>query len=397
MAACRLSLRLRTLISCLRFAEPAEDFLNPWPKGEVLTNLSPARTRALHEAAGRLVDVAKHGSLSTAPRRPASRRPADDLAQVGPDLEKAVGTTFEELTCIFVLDGLKGFGPQKFKTLEERQITPEAAIRNPDSLPISGKTGDELKRLLAAVTPGDLEVARERAARQLVAARDLGATVLTYRHRLYPINVYNSNNAIPVLYVRGDLAALEQYLAVACVGSREIRPPYEGLQRAFAQHVVSRGGTVVSGFALGADTVAHSGAIDAEGRTLCVLPSGLDRPFPPENKQLYQDLLKVPGVAFISEFPIGTGASAMTLRKRNKLIVAAAGGVLVGQSSYKGGAMNAFRFAIEQHKPVATFASDGTASTTGNDQIATEARVATVAFPLDAGPETWDTWLSQLS
>lgn len=375
----------------------AEELLNPWPKGQSLEQLSPTRGKAVQEAAARLVELAKGGKTSRPSPRAGARRPEADLEMINSSLEKSVGISLQQLTYIFVLDGLKGFGPQKFKTLDERQVSPEAAVREPDRLPIPGKIGDELRKSLAALTPGDLDLARQRAARQLVAAHDLGARILTYNNRLYPRNVYESNNAIPVLYVRGDISALENAWAVACVGSRDIREPFEGLQSAFAQHAASRGATVVSGFALGADTVAHMGAVDARGKTLCIMPSGLDRPFPPENKVLYQDLLNVPGVAFVSEFPTGTGASAMTLRKRNKLIVAAARGVLVGQSSSKGGAMNAFRFALEQHKPVATFASDGTAATTGNHQIENEVKIPTVAFPVDAGPGAWDRWLSQLS
>ncbi len=86
----------------------------------------------------------------------------------------------------------------------------------------------------------------------------------------------------------------------------------------------------------------------------------------------------------------------MTLRKRNKLIVAAARGVLIGQSSVTGGAMNAYRFAIEQRKPVATFAADGAADAEGNRQIESEHKVPTVAFPTTSTSDRWDEWLSKL-
>jgi predicted Rossmann fold nucleotide-binding protein DprA/Smf involved in DNA uptake len=78
------------------------------------------------------------------------------------------------------------------------------------------------------------------------------------------------------------------------------------------------------------------------------MPGGLDRPFPPENRSLWEDFLSYPGAAFVSEFPFGTRASSLTLRKRNKLIVAFARAVLVSQSSADGGAMNAYRFAAER-------------------------------------------------
>ena len=100
------------------------------------------------------------------------------------------------------------------------------------------------------------------------------------------------------------------------------------------------------------------------------MPSGLDRPFPPENRAFWRDLMSYPKAALVSEFPFGTSASALTLRKRNKLIVAFGRGVLMSQSSDKGGAMNAYRFAIEQKKPIATFRADNEPDTTGNLFIA---------------------------
>jgi len=99
----------------------------------------------------------------------------------------------------------------------------------------------------------------------------------------------------------------------------------------------------------------------------------------------------------ISELPFGTSASSMNLRKRNKLIVASAQAVLVSQSSQKGGAMNAFRFAVEQHKPVATFEWDQTVSTSGNRMIAEERRVPTRVLTLSEDQESWNRWLAELS
>ena len=170
----------------------------------------------------------------------------------------------------------------------------------------------------------------------------------------------------------------------------------------------------MSGFALGADSIGHRGAVEAAGATTLVMPCGLDRPFPPENRQLFTELLHYPHAAVVSEFPFGTGASSLTLRKRNKLIVALALGVMLSQSSAKGGAMNAYRFAIEQRKPVATFSPDGMERTSGNALIQTGAIDAPgsvgnpqffdpvfedrAVFRAD-GPdvEAWDAWLHRVS
>lgn len=319
-----------------------------------------------------------------------------DLEQINPDAENRVGIPLDDLADLFTLDGIKGFGPQKFKQLLDAGIDARDAISGPRGLPLAGKTGAILREALSAVTAEDTMVARQRAARQIAVANEHNATILTHKHPAYPVNVLQSNNAVPVLYARGDISVLHASRTVACVGSRDIRSPYRELQKRFAGFAAGSGVVVVSGFALGADTIAHEAAVEAGGGTICVMPGGLDRPFPPENKSLFADFLGRPGVVFISEFPFGTGANAMNLRKRNKLIVAAARGVLVGQSSVKGGAMNAYRFGMEQRKPIATFEPDASADTSGNYEIGRSQKAATRTFPMTPNQSKWESWLSQL-
>ena len=182
---------------------------------------------------------------------------------------------------------------------------------------------------------------------------------------------------------------------VAVVGSRNTRELYAGAVRRFAGMAGHDGVGVVSGFAMGADSMGHRAAVEAGGRTVCVMPCGLDKVFPPENRGLWEDLLVHPNAVFVSEFGFGQRASSLLLRKRNKLIVAFAQGVLVAQSSLKGGAMNAYRFGREQKKPVATFRTDGTEETSGNELIEGDDRTGGLAFEL-ADRQWGYEWLQQL-
>ena len=258
---------------------------------------------------------------------------------------------------------------KKFKEMYASGIRAVDAVHGREELPTAGKRGDNLRAQLAKDVQSLLPVCRSRAARQLHAAKSLGAAIVTYQHPAYPKNVYASNNPVPLLYARGVLDVLKDRRVVACVGSRQIRSPYDELHRAFARAACDEEFAISSGFALGADSIGHRAALEAGGRTICVMPCGLDRPFPPENRGLWDELLKDHGGVFISEFPFGTRASSLTLRRRNKLIVAAALGVLVSQTSTTGGAMNAYRFALEQRKPIATFAADGKPDTSGNSAM----------------------------
>lgn len=306
--------------------------------------------------------------------------------------------TLEHLSHLYILDSLKGLGPQKAKLLFKAEVPLSEVIADPRLLAIPGKTGEGLREQLRSVSEATRTECFKRAEKQIKTAESVGASILTYASAFYPWTVFDSNNPIPVLYVRGSRSLLTADKTVACVGSRNIRDPYTDLLAAFATNAVATGFTVVSGFALGADTVGHRTAVESGGRTICVMPSGLDRPFPPENRTLWQKFLEGDQAVFVSEFAFGTSANALNLRKRNKLIVAFAQGVMVGQSAVDGGAMNAYRFALEQKKPVATFADDNTSDTSGNKLIATSDEGQGTAFNLnEKDPEGYTQWLHRLS
>lgn len=304
--------------------------------------------------------------------------------------------SINELSDIYALEAIKGFGPQKFKELHVDGLSPSDLLSSSREFQRFGKRGQDFAQQLAANGPSGREEARERAIKQRRSAEAHGGFILTYRDPNYPALLFESNLPVPALYVRGDLSALKPRNAVACVGSRNIRPPYDEAHNAFARQAIEAGWVIVSGFATGADIIGHLAAEKDNGLTIAVMPSGLDRPFPPEHKDIWRRFLEQTGAAFVSEFGFGVGANALNLRKRNKMIAALARGVLVSQSAEDGGAMNAYRFAMEQKKPVATFKNDGTSSTSGNDLIAGSAeRVRSRVLSLE-DREGWAAWLRTL-
>jgi DNA processing protein len=291
----------------------------------------------------------------------------------GQQRQGAIGVRFDELAALLCLDQVRGFGPGAFRAMHEAKVDPEALLETAGLLPLEGKRGEKLRRRIAALDSGERSLAEGRAVRQLHRAEELGVQILTYRHPDYPPNLLASNNAVPILYARGDVDLLRQADVVACVGSRKIRPRYVKQLKAFSELAAKGGWLVASGFASGADTTAHEAAIAAGGSTVLVMPSGLDIPFPLENRELWKEWQSQRGVAMISEFPLGTRASALTLRKRNKTIVGVSKAVLVAQTSAEGGTMNAYRFALEQRKQILTFPPDSNSDTDGNRLIAEEA------------------------
>ena len=335
------------------------------------------------------------GLSAAPPKRP--KKPDREVV-VEPPMEQAVGISIDELGDILTLNAVKNFGPQKFKALFNEGLTPRDVLNDPTRLPVTGKRGDQIRRELSGLIVKTGSLYRPRAKRQIYAAHKAGARIVTYWHQAYPKNVLKSNYPVPLMYVRGSLSALGDRRAVACVGSRHIRSPYLELHNRFSEIAAELGFAIVSGFALGADSIGHEAAWRVRERTICVLPGSLERPFPPENKPLWERLLTYEGAAMVSEAPFGTRASSLLLRKRNKLIVAFALGVLVSQTAAGGGAMNAYRFAAEQRKPIATFADDGAKDTMGNQVIAEDEKNQVSVLPSDpSSQEIWRQWLLKLS
>jgi DNA protecting protein DprA len=316
-----------------------------------------------------------------------------------------VGVKVDELAAIYVLDRVKGFGPAKFKSLFAANVSYVDAVRAPDKLPIPGKLGDDLRVKLRSIDRSVKEACFDLACRQIATAERHQSRIFTYTSLEYPQLIFESNNPVLPLYARGNVQLLPGLRSVACVGSRRLREPYRSFHSQAAAVAASLSLGVVSGFATGADILGHEAAVDAGGFTICCMPSGLDRPFPPENRAVWQRFLALDSAVFITEFPFGAPASALRLRKRNKLIVACSRGVLISQSAADGGAMNAYRFARMQKKPVATFAADGSPDTTGNQQIAEEQKEsdailapANRVFPNDHfDEETVKLWFLELS
>jgi len=161
-----------------------------------------------------------------------------------------------------------------------------------------------------------------------------------------------------LLYMRGDLREGDDP-AVAVVGSR--RATLYGLEmaRRLSSEIAAAGVTVVSGLARGIDQASHGGALDAGGRTLAFLGSGIDRIYPRECIAL-AERISCNG-AILSEFPLGTAPLAGNFPVRNRLISGVARGTLVVEAAARSGSLITARMALEQGREV--FAVPGNATT----------------------------------
>jgi len=153
----------------------------------------------------------------------------------------------------------------------------------------------------------------------------------------------------PVLYIWGTLRH-EDSLAVAVVGSRKPSPYGQLAAQRLSAELAQHGFTVVSGLARGVDSLAHHGALQAGGRTIAVLGSGINVIYPPEHRRLYEAIRNQGAV--VSEFPFDTKPDRWNFPRRNRIISGLALGTLVVEASDQSGSLHTARHALEQGREV---------------------------------------------
>jgi DNA processing protein len=165
----------------------------------------------------------------------------------------------------------------------------------------------------------------------------------------YPGLLWEVDGSPTVLYVKGDVLPDDRF-AIAIVGSRKLTHYGASVAETLASDLASTGFTIVSGMARGIDSISHGGALRAGGRTIAVLGSGVDVPYPPENKNLMD---KIAGAGcVISEFLPGTPPDKENFPRRNRIISGLSLGVIVIEAVSGSGALLTAGYALEQGREV---------------------------------------------
>jgi DNA processing protein len=176
-----------------------------------------------------------------------------------------------------------------------------------------------------------------------------GIQVLTWDDPAYPDRLRQIAQSPFVLYIKGDIVA-EDAWAVAIVGTRR----YSSYGRQVAEnisHTLARNGiTIISGLARGIDGIAHRSAMDAGGRTIAVLGSGLDILYPPEHRALAEEISNKG--ALISDYSLGTPPDGSNFPPRNRIISGLSKIIIVIEAGERSGALITATYAAEQGKDV---------------------------------------------
>ena len=185
--------------------------------------------------------------------------------------------------------------------------------------------------------------------RELELIHEYGCQVVTLYDAAYPQCLKAIDTPPLVLYMRGELAP-EDSLSISIVGSRDAKDYGRKVSYRLSYQLAQRGLTVVSGLAKGIDTSAHRGALEAGGRTVAVMGSGLSFIYPATNKDLAEKITE--SGALISEFPMGVKPKPRNFPRRNRIISGLTLGTVVVEASNRSGALITARLAGEQGREV---------------------------------------------
>ncbi len=177
-----------------------------------------------------------------------------------------------------------------------------------------------------------------------------GVSAINWHDPAYPIRLRETDDAPPILYLRGTLPSSDTP-SVAVVGTR--RPTDYGYRVTadLCSALAANGVTVVSGLALGIDARAHKSTVDAGGVTVAVLGNGLDTVYPRDNLRLVERIV-AEGGAIISEFPLGVRPEASNFPRRNRIISGMTLGTLITEAGETSGTRWTVYHALEQNREI---------------------------------------------
>lgn len=214
-----------------------------------------------------------------------------------------------------------------------------------------------------------------------------GWKIYTLEDREYPEGLRRLADRPLVLYVDGDISFINSSVCIGVVGTR--KPSYESIAvaRKLSADMAAMGAVIISGGALGIDSASHEGALEAGGKTLCIMGCGLGCGYLKDNEALRRRISR--SGALVTEYPPLSGVTRASFPERNRIISGISLGVLVVEAGEKSGSLITARRAVEQGRDV--FAIPGsvlsTAYTGVNRLIRDGAKAVTCAEDVLSGYE----------
>ena len=245
---------------------------------------------------------------------------------------------------LVALNLIEGVGPVRVRQLLEHfgEATAILSASKSQLLQVRGIGDDTAAAIAGWEKTVDL-------ADEMKRITDFGCHVVIQSDDEYPASLREIYDPPIVLYVKGSMAAKDKN-AVAMVGSRQTTHYGIETARKLAYQLAYVGVTVVSGGARGIDTAAHQGALAAKGRTICVLGTGINIVFPPENKELFDRIAEHGAV--ITQFPFNRNGDKQSFAIRNRIVAGMTLGTVVVEADLHSGALITANFATEYGRQV---------------------------------------------
>ena len=238
------------------------------------------------------------------------------------------------------------FGPIRLKKIKKYFLNTEQAFNASSSelerAGIEKNIAEEFVSARVNINPNELT---ERLNKENIK-------VITVDDEHYPKLLLEIYNPPQIIYYKGTLEN-DNELSLAVVGSRKFTSYGKRAAEEIVRGLAKNNLTIISGLALGIDAIAHSAALEARGKTIAVLGSGIDKEsiYPSANRYLAEKIVESGG-AVISEFPLGTQPLRYNFPQRNRIIAGIALGTLVIEAGEKSGALITANCALEQNRDI---------------------------------------------
>ena len=273
-------------------------------------------------------------------------------------------------------------GPKSAHLIRTKRPEPPESLR--DLLETIQEAASHHNRV-AVPTMNELQGAHDRALVEYEDAERRQIAIMTSNHPHYSDRLKAIKNSPVLLFARGRTACLTED-AVAVVGTRNPSDYGAGLAEKFGAWLADMSFVVVSGLALGCDTLAHRGCLGSGGRTVAILAHGLDTIYPTENKGLAREIVEADG-CLVTEYPLGEKPRRSHFVQRDRLQSGLRLGVVVVETEVGGGTMHTVGFCQEQGRPLACLSHPSQhadhAMVSGNRMLIESGVAVAVANPSD--------------
>ena len=237
---------------------------------------------------------------------------------------------------LLALSKLKGIGPSAI-----REMIGQVDIEN-SSVAEFAKLNSKVSE---ALEMNEWDEATRWADRQMEVAEQNGFKIVTLVDGRYPSQLRAISDPPPILFSRGSWPAIHG-TSIAIIGARA--PTIDGISttKEITAYFVSSGYSIISGLALGCDTIAHEQCLTLRGHTVAVLAHGLHTIAPKENTRLAEEIIEAGGL-LLTEYPFGVNPHSYQFVRRDRIQAGLALGVIMIQSGVRGGSLHASRAAIK--------------------------------------------------